>query len=103
MLEPVPKHLDEEGVSLWEQCSWIIEGGAVDTSVPLKLQALAIRRQLRDESTIAAQRIMLRKFYAILRHKNISPPMRPGFQEEMEKEVARLLGLVEPDTGVPLP
>ena len=46
-------HLDDDGKSLWEQCDWIINGGATETGTPLKLQALAIRRQLRLESEYA--------------------------------------------------
>ena len=50
MSEACPTHLDGEGKSLWEQCTRIIEGGAVAFSVSLCLQALAIRRELRLES-----------------------------------------------------
>jgi hypothetical protein len=92
MLEPAPSNLDEEGIYLWGECTWIIEGGSVFPSVPLKLQALAIRRQLRDESKIAECKEVLMAFHAILQHKNISPPMLPGVQEALEKRVARLLG-----------
>lgn len=42
---------------------------------------------------VEGPRHMLRNFYAILRHKNISPPMLPGVQEDMEKAVAKLLGV----------
>ena len=52
MKERCPIHLDEEGKSLWEQCAWIIEGGAVGPSVALQLQAMALRRELRLESVI---------------------------------------------------
>lgn len=93
MIEKTPMNLDEEGIELWKQCSWIIEGGSVDPSIALQMQALWIRRQLRQESIIAEQKELLRKFHSILRHKNISPPMLPGIQEEMEKDVARLLGI----------
>lgn len=50
MSESCPSHLDADGKSLWEQCAWIISGGAVDASVALQLQALAIRRELRLEA-----------------------------------------------------
>jgi hypothetical protein len=56
MAESCPTNLDAEGRSLWEQCTWIIEGGAVDSSVALQLQALAIRRELRLESENARLR-----------------------------------------------
>lgn len=53
MIEKCPDHLDEDGKSLWEQCEWILSGGSVQTSTILQLQALAIRRELRQESRMA--------------------------------------------------
>ncbi len=92
-MEEAPKHLDEEGRDLWVQCEWIITGGAVSPSVSLQLQALAIRRELRMESQNNECRELLRLFHSILRHKDISPPMNFGVQEDMEKRVAKVLGI----------
>ncbi len=50
MSEPCPPHLDAEGRTMWEHCSWIAEGGKFEPGVTLQLQALAIRRELRLES-----------------------------------------------------
>lgn len=34
---------------------------------------------------------MCKNFHAILRHKNISPPMNPGIQEDLEKKLGELI------------
>jgi hypothetical protein len=52
MNEPCPPHLDDDGKSLWEQCSWILGGGAVHPSTHLQVTALSVRRELRMESEI---------------------------------------------------
>lgn len=59
--EAVPQHLDADGKLIWEQCDWIINGGSVTSSVPLILQALYIRRELRLESeNIQLRRLLSR-------------------------------------------
>ena len=50
--EPMPPFLDEDGQELWKMCEWVISGGTASPSTALQIQALAIRRELRNESQL---------------------------------------------------
>lgn len=91
--EPIPDHLDEEGQNLWRQCEWIIEGGAVAPSVPLQLQALALRRELRAESEIVRLTAQRDKLLAACERAQIF--LRMGDLLGQESKAASLLDTLD--------
>jgi len=94
--EPCPPNLDADGRSLWEQCEWIISGGKIATAAELQMQALYIRRELRQESRANAAVDLLKRVVVashLRQHASLTGPVfekcRQCFCGEWHKFVER--------------